>query len=297
MSVKSHIEGPSNGLIAEVRDVLDAIKRLAVEALQAGLTSDGQLVAIQVDAGGRVVTAPISGGSNIAGFALGDITTSALGTYAVRRTTYTEQTSNAQRSFKSSSASDAAAGTGARTLSFTYYTAAFLGPFTETLTLNGTTPVNTINTDICYIDQIKVLTAGSGGSNAGTITMNAAAGGLGAVIGTVGIGDNQTYWCHRYVPIGKTAHVTAQWAGHNGTVVGSGSTFIVRARRLNISGAVETQISDSFRLYGQSSSVQRNYGTALEVVGPAIILTYAIPETSSSVNYRASFDFYMDDTA
>jgi len=292
--VKSLIIDPATGLLAEVTNKLDPSgHRLKVDALLVGFDPNGNLVAIQFDEFGRLIAAPPSASSTNAGFALGDVNTSATGLVIVRRTTYTEPSSVALRSVKSSSALDTAAGTGARTIKITYYTAAFAGPFTEDITLNGTTAVDA-DSDIYYVDEIRTLTAGSGGTNAGTITLYAAAGGLGAVIGTIGVGDGQTFWCHRYVPVGKTAHITAQWAGHNGTVVGSGGTFLVKSKQLNVSGSVWNQISDSFRLYGQSSSVQRNYGTPLRVVGPAIVATYTNPETSSTINYRASFDFYMD---
>jgi hypothetical protein len=239
-----------------------------------------------------VTTVPASAAA--AGFAMGDILTSALGTYAVRRGTYNEQSSNAQRSIASSNANDTAAGTGARTVTITYYTATFTGPFTETLTLNGTTAVNTVATDICYIEDIEVATVGSTGSNVGILTLYVSTGGAGGTLATVTATSNQAHFCHHYVPTGKTAHITSQWAGHNGTAAGSGATFIIRAKSLNVANAAEVQISDTFRLYGQSSSVQRNYGTPIRVAGPARLVTYVLPESTSSINYRASFDFYED---
>jgi len=229
-----------------------------------------------------------------AGFVMGDIQTAVLGTYAIRRGTYNEQSVNAQRSIASSSANDTAAGTGARTVTITYYTATFTGPFTVTLTLNGTTAVNTVATDICYIEDIAVVTVGGTGSNVGVLTLYVGTGGAGGTLATVTATSNQAHFCHHYVPTGQTAHITAQWAGHTGTTVGSGATFVIRAKVLGVANAVEHQVSDTFRLYGQSSSVQRNYGTPIRVPGPARIVTYVIPETATNVNYRASFDFYED---
>lgn len=229
-----------------------------------------------------------------AGFVMGDIQTAVLGTFAVRRGTYNEPSVNAQRSIASSSANDAAAGTGARTLVITYYTATFTGPFTEIVTLNGTTAVNTVATNICYIEDIAVVTVGSTGRNVGTLTLYVGIGGAGGVLATVTATSNQAHFCHHYVPTGMIAHITAQWAGHNGTTVGSGASFVIRAKVLGVANAVEHQVSDTFRLYGQSSSVQRNYGTPIRVLGPARIVTYVIPETTTNVNYRASFDFYED---
>lgn len=245
-------------------------------------------VVIPTDQTLAVSSAPAS---STPGFTQGNITTASKATFAVRSTAYTEQTSNAQRSIVSASANDTAAGTGARTVKITYLTLAGVLN-TETVTLNGTTPVNTVATDICYIEKMEILTAGSGGVAAGIISLKAATAGGGATIGTIAAGQTQTYWAHHYVPAGKTCNITSQWGGHTGTTVGSGATFTIRALAQNVANAVERQVSDSFRLYGQSSSVQRNYGSPIQIPGPARLVTYVLPETSTSTNYRASFDYY-----
>lgn len=235
-----------------------------------------------------VSTAPAS---STPGFTQGNITTAAIATVAVRQTAYTEQSSNAQRSIVSANANDTSAGTGARTVRLTYLTVAGVQN-TETLTLNGTTPVNTVATDICYIEKMEILTAGSGGVAAGIISLKAATAGGGATIGSIAAGETQTYWAHHYVPTGRVCNITSQWGGHTGTTVGSGATFTIRARDQSIANSIERQVSDSFRLYGQSSSVQRNYGSPIRVTGPARLVTYVLPETATSTNYRASFDYY-----
>ena len=125
----------------------------------------------------------------------------------VRQTTYTEQTTNAQRSLASTSANDTSAGTGARQVVISYLDQTCSGPgggvpfFTETVTLNGLTPVNTVNTNICFIERIDVLSVGSSGANVGTInlyTTTAGGGTIFASIGTgalaTGLGDNETLW-------------------------------------------------------------------------------------------------------
>lgn len=236
-----------------------------------------------------VTTSPAS---STAGFVKGDIVTAVIATFAVRRTTYTEQAVNAQRSVVSTNLNDNAAGTGVRQVKITYLTSTGTGPFTETVTLSGTTPVNTVATNICFIESMEAVAVGSTGVAAGTINLKAAVAGGGATIWSIGAGDVQTFGCHHYVPAGKVANITAQWAGHSGTVVGSGATFLIKTKPIGIPTAPEIQISDSFRLYGQSSSIQRNYGTPIVVQGPARLVTYVTPESSASINYRASFDFY-----
>lgn len=234
---------------------------------------------------------PIVLATNPTSFTFGDVTLAAIAQAVVRRTAYTEQTSNAQRSIASSSVNDTSAGTGARTVLITYFTATFTGPFTETVTLNGTTYVNTVASDICYIESIKVLTAGSGGVNAGILTLKAATAGGGATIGTVNTGDNQTYWAHHYIPTGKISYITGMSVSHNGTTVGSGGVFIVKAKDLSTANAVERQITDFVRLYGQASTFARIYQSSIKVTGPARLIVYVTPETSSSTVYRASIDY------
>ena len=126
----------------------------------------------------------IAGGivpNGLSGVIGGYIGTSAVTLVACRATTYTEPASAAQRSVASSSASDSAAGTGTRTIRITYYDNSMNGPYYEDITMNGTTPVNTVATNIRFIECICSMTVGSNGGNVGTITLfNSTAGGGGA---------------------------------------------------------------------------------------------------------------------
>jgi len=91
--------------------------------------------------------------------AQGQILTSSASKVPISATAYTEPTSGAQRSFKSSSVNDAAAGTGARKVKVTYYnlvtntdgSQTITGPFNETVALNGTTAVATVSTTIALL--------------------------------------------------------------------------------------------------------------------------------------------------
>lgn len=250
----------------------------------------GTMVPVQVDEQGRLVTSAITGfGAN---FSFGDVATSVILKTAVRRTSYTEQTTNAKRSIASANANDTAAGTGARTVLIIYYDQAGAGPYTETITLNGTSYVNTVNTNICFIEKIEVVTAGTGGVNAGIITLKAATAGGGATIGTIGAGDNQTFWAHHYIPTGKTANITGISCGHNGTTVGSGALFILATKPIGVANAIEKQVSDFVRLYGQSSTFARSYVSPIKIVGPARLVIYVTPETSSATTYRCSMDYF-----
>lgn len=250
----------------------------------------GTIIPIQVDDQGRLVTSAITGFG--ADFSFGDVNTSATTRVLVKRTAYTEQTTNGQRSIASASANDTSAGTGARTLKITYYDQTGAGPFTETLTLNGTARVNTVATNICFIEQLEVITAGSGGVNAGIITLFTVPTSGGSAIGTIAAGNNQTFWAHHYVATGKTCNITGISCGHNGTTVGSGALFTINAKTIGLINGVESQISDFVRLYGQTSTFARNYSSPIKITGPARLQVYVTPETSSATIYRAAFDFF-----
>jgi len=110
----------------------------------------------------------------------------------------------------SSSASDTAAGTGARTVRV-YGLDADYNEIDELITLNGQTAVNTTKSYLRTFRMI-VQTAGSGGVNAGIIYM-----GTGTVTAGVpankyalvdGFGDNQTMMLVYTVPAGYTAYMT-----------------------------------------------------------------------------------------
>lgn len=270
----------------------DSANRNAHGAFVAKKDSDGTFVYMLTDDEGRLITSSLTGFG--ADFTFGDVASSSTAAKVVRRTTYNEQTVNAQRSFISSSANDdgSPAGTGARTLTFVYYTATGTGPFTETITLNGTGCVATTATNIAFIEQIHVTTVGSTGSNVGTITMyvNAACGG--GTIGTINPTNNQTFWAHHYVPTGKIANVTGISAGSTATTVGCGALFVLRAKNLALADAAEDQVSDFVRLYGQSSTFSRTYLSPIKVAGPARLLLYVTPECSSAITYRAAIDFF-----
>lgn len=234
----------------------------------------------------------IAPANSLGSLSFGDVTTAATTAAKIERTTYTEQTANAQRSIKSASASDAAAGTGARTVKITYFDSTGVGPTTETVTMNGTTCVATVSTTIAYIEKMEVITVGSTLSNVGILTLSSNAACGGTTIGTIAATDNQTFWAHHYVAISKTANVTGISVSHNGTTVGSGGVFTLKFIPINASNQVETQISDFVRLYGQSSTFARTYASPIKVLGPGRLVIYITPETGTSTVYRGAIDFY-----
>jgi hypothetical protein len=228
--------------------------------------ADGTTVReVALDSLGRIITAPAGSSTSVtSSLVVGYISTAATTRVPVRATTLTEQTTNAQRSIVSANANDTAAGTGARTVRIKYLDQNLNGPYTETVTLNGVTPVNTVNTNICYIESYEVLTAGSGGVNAGIISLKAATGGGGATICSIAAGDNRIFYTMHYVPTGYVCYITGISVSHNGTVVGSGGVFTIAAKNLSIANSAEIIVSDYIRQYGQASNTTRTWGTAIK---------------------------------
>ena len=105
----------------------------------------------------------------------------------------------------SSSVNDAAAGTGIRTIYIDGLDKNF-DQITETVTLNGTTPVVTTNSYL-RINRVYGSSAGTGGTNAGAITLDPSSSGAGSRQVTITAGDGQTLIGHYTVPKGKNAYM------------------------------------------------------------------------------------------
>ena len=72
---------------------------------------------------------------------------------------------------------------------------------TETVTMNGTTPVNTVATDIRFINSMHTMSAGSGAVAAGHIKIYKT-GSVGLVYNMIALGGNKSLVPHRMVPAG-----------------------------------------------------------------------------------------------
>ena len=110
----------------------------------------------------------------------------------------------------SSSANDTSGGTGARTVLVSGLDANYY-EISETVILSGQTPVNTVNS---YIRMFRafVVTAGSGGTAAGTIYVGGGtvtAGVPATVYAEIALGENQTTMALWTVPAGYTAYISA----------------------------------------------------------------------------------------
>lgn len=233
--------------------------------------------------------------------ALGSVATAATTEAAVNSTVYTEPTNGAQRALVSASANDAAAGTGARTVRIHYYTLAadgtIAGPFTETVTLNGTTPVPTVATNIALIDRMVVLTAGSAGTAVpvGVVSLTVNNDGSGGTIASIGTTERRTFLTHAYVPSGRRCNITdiIVTSGEASTVQ---TRFSIRQVPYGVASgdAIERDLTAALAVQGLTGIKQElPGGQPLAVVaGPARIQMYTIPGAATSVRQRAEFGFY-----
>lgn len=261
-------------------------------ASTAPIAADKALVVV-LSPNQQAIPVSTSPASSIPTLAFGDITLSSnANTVQINRTTYTEQTVNFTGSVKSSSAADAAAGTGARTLTIYYVDQTGATSATETVTFNGTTAVNLVNTNHCFIEKMIVQTVGSGGVNAGTISLFTGAGGTGTTVGTIGVGDNRTQWCHHYVVTGKTCNVTNVSHSNTSSVSGGTSTSHIRALSIGVANAAEIQVSEFIDVGGAQNPSLKAYGSTIQVIGPARLAMYVLPASNTSTIYRASIDCY-----
>lgn len=110
----------------------------------------------------------------------------------------------------SSDANDTSAGTGARTVLVSGLDGDY-NTVTETVTLDGQTAVNTTNSFL-YVNAFYVLTAGSGGQNAGVIyagTGTVTSGVPATIYDLIAAGYNNRTTAHYCVPAGYTGYMVS----------------------------------------------------------------------------------------
>lgn len=140
-------------------------------------------------------------------YRLGNVTTTSANEVLVSARTYNEPASQAQRSVKSTSANDSnPSGSGAKEVRITYLDSNYVLK-TEDVLLNGTGAVNTVATDIRFIERFEVI---KGAAAAGAVELFPNTGGTGTAICGLGVGTEQAFLCHHYVPAGKRAWIV-QW--------------------------------------------------------------------------------------
>lgn len=133
-----------------------------------------------------------------------------------------------QMTVVSESASDTAAGTGIQTLRIEYLDATG-NQQTEDITMNGTTGVNTVATDIRFVNDMYALTVGTGGVAADNVKIYKT-GTVGLVYNMIALGGNKSLVPNRMVPLGKTL-IIKDW--HATEAQNKRSIFRLRSTDMN----------------------------------------------------------------
>jgi len=209
--------------------------------------------------------------------------TSGTGITALRATAYTEQTSNFTATLVSSVSTDSSAGTGARTVKVTYYDQTMTGPFTETLTMNGTTNVTASNSNYCFIERIDVVTVGSNGTNNGTISLKNG----GTTVASIAASDGHTYYAHHYIQTGKMFYMKRLILG----CLGNSGTCLMRVAYPLTANAFEKQLGGQIRV--QTAQPQQVYDMEdLPIAGPARVSLYFKSDSATANTIHASMIYY-----
>jgi hypothetical protein len=217
----------------------------------------------------------------------GYVTTGAANGVVIRATAYTPQGTNAQRSLKSTSASDTAAGVGARTIIINYLNTSFQLK-QDTVTLNGITAVNTNATDIAFIESMVVATVGTqGGGNVGAIQIFTATAGGGSLCGSIAAGDNTTFWAQHYVPTGVTCYLLDISGGSTAvsgrvTINRSGNPLTVTLPQVGVGGTYPHLLS---------GSEDHTFTIPIAIPGPDFVWLVETPNASTASTAFGTLSF------
>ena len=198
---------------------------------------------------------------------------------------FIEPTSATTVAVVSSSVADTAAGTGARTVSVIGLNGSYV-EVTETVTLNGTVAVNTVNSYF-FINRIIVLTAGTGGTNAGTITTSWTGGGT-PIGPSIVIGKGQTQFCLYQIPASYTGYLSSYGGSYNG---GGTSNVLIELFAKPLGGVYNLKGSINLTQAGTTFS-RRLFDTPLKFTEKTIVKLTATSDTVNS-DVIGNFDIIL----
>lgn len=226
-------------------------------------------------------------GAGLIGFYGAYLSISTTALTAVRASSFVEQTWPARRSFSSTDATDNVSGSGARQVRLTYYDGQMNGPYVEDLYLTGTTAVNTVNTNIQFVEHIRCTLVGTNGGNAGNINMFATSSGAGGIVAQIPASDGKTYYAHHYVRPNSVFSMKSLFVN---TTACAGNASI---RFVNpfITGSFENQAGTAVRVLPGGPGCQFALGNELQFVGPGRVTVYVSPDAMLSTTYFVNFSW------
>lgn len=193
-----------------------------------------------------------------------------------------------QMSLKSTSIQDdnTPGGTGVRTLMIHYIDASGNSQ-TETIALNGTTQVNTISTNIRFVQEIHSITTGTNLLAVGTITIFSTATPAN-IYSQISPGINQSLNTSRMVPAGKILIITGYYA--SGGAAAGGKSADLRLRATSHEALLTPRIFhiiDNFLSFNSQTS--RNYTQPI-IVPPLGIVKVTSYATVGGADVQAGWD-------
>lgn len=235
-------------------------------------------------------SSPVSAAQVTTGIArYGDVATAAITQVPVRRTNLSNViTTDTALTISSTSANDTLAGTGARTVEVTYMKQDGSGPFTTVANMNGTNVV--FLPAMSFIERLKVMSVGSGGSNAGNIFISL----LSPLtnIATMNAGDNETYFCHHFVPLGKTMYLTSIFISHTGSAAANGGVFTLRKQGMPFLNMPQRSVIGSLHLEGTNGTLTTSFTNPVVIAGPCYVSCLVTPDNNAAVTFFATMNFY-----
>lgn len=189
----------------------------------------------------------------------------------------------------SADAADASAGTGLRTISISGLTAWDAAESTETITMNGTTPVASVASYV-IVQEMHGVTFGSGGINAGIIKATAQTDST--VTAAIQAGEGHTLQTMCAVPNIQDLYLRNI---HISILAGSGSgaeadlTLLVKENAdLATGGFITREVFHA----GHDRQVDREYDPWKKFPGPLLLKFQAVADTNNS-EIAVSFDAYL----
>jgi len=206
---------------------------------------------------------------------------------------WTAPTSAVIHNLKSTSASDAAAGVGARTVEVFGLVDFDTKEVSETIVLNGITDVPTVNSYV-VIHRMEVLTKGATSVNVGTLTATAVGGGN-LITAQINIGEGQTQMAIYTIPSVQVGFMTNFYLSVQ--AVASGKEIIGRLLS-NREPQNELLNFDTKHVLGIGGSgttdVQHEFRPYKIFVGPCIIKMQATGD-ADNMDVSSGFDLILVD--
>ena len=188
----------------------------------------------------------------------------------------------------SSSANDDVAGTGALTLKVFGLDTDYL-EINETVVLTGATPVDTVNMYI-RLNRMKVLSAGSGGMNDGTLTARQKTT-TANVFAVMPIGYNQTMIAAYTIPANKDG-LTMTWFATLSGKTTSNCNVRIRIREFGEVFSVKEEIAI---IAAGSSANQRSYKVPKDSLTPKADIFIEADASANNTAVSAGFDILLID--